>query len=85
MPSIEIYSSSFCPFCMLARRLLDSKGVAYRVHDVDSDRALRDEMERRTGGWTVPQIVIDGRAVGGCDEIHALDRRGELDPLLHRR
>jgi len=85
MPRIEIYTSRWCPFCIRARRLLDAKGVSYEVHDVDAQPELRAEMERRTRGWTVPQIVIDEQALGGCDELHALDRRGELDPLIHGR
>ena len=83
MAKVEIYSSYFCPYCARAKKLLGSKGVAFEEYDVDTNPALRAEMtERSGGGRTVPQIFIDGKAVGGCDDIHALDRAGELDKLL---
>jgi glutaredoxin 3 len=80
---VEIYSSPFCGYCARAKRLLSSKGVDYVDYDVMADSSLREEMVRRAGGrTTVPQIFIDGRHVGGSDDIHALDRDGGLDPLL---
>ncbi|MFN4087468.1 MAG: glutaredoxin 3 [Alphaproteobacteria bacterium] len=83
MAKVEIYSSMFCPYCHRAKRLLDSKGVAYEEIDVDAEPGRRREMTERAGGRrTVPQIFIDGRHMGGCDDIHALDRQGKLDPLL---
>ena len=83
MAKVEIYSSMFCPYCHRAKRLLESKGAAFEEIDVDSEPARRREMMERAGGRrTVPQIFIDGRHVGGCDDIHALERQGELDPLL---
>jgi glutaredoxin 3 len=82
MPKIEIYASRYCPYCMWARQLLNAKGVDYQVHDVDADAALWREMEQRTGGHTVPQIIINDRPVGGYDDLSALDRRRGLDPLL---
>lgn len=80
---VEIYSSPFCGYCARAKRLLASKGVEYIDYDVLADSSLRDEMVERAGGrTTVPQIFIDGKHVGGSDDIHALDREGRLDPLL---
>ncbi len=83
MAQVEIYSSMFCPFCHRAKRLLASKGVAFTEIDVDAEPARRAEMIERAGGRrTVPQIFIDGRHVGGCDDLHALDRAGKLDSIL---
>lgn len=78
-----MYSSSWCPFCYRAKRLLKSKGVAFTEINVDGQPALRSEMIRRAGGrHTVPQIFIGGEHVGGSDELAALERAGRLDPLL---
>lgn len=80
---VEIYISPFCGYCSRAKRLLTSKGVTYVEYDVLADSSLRDEMQRRSpGSYTVPQIFIDGVAIGGSDDIHELDRQGKLDPLL---
>ena len=80
---VEIYSSPFCGYCARAKSLLSRKGVDLREFDVLADPALREDMVRRAGGRTsVPQIFIDGRHVGGCDDIHALDAAGKLDPML---
>ena len=85
MPEVEIYASQFCPYCYRAKQLLSDKGVAFREHDVDMDSSLRAKMRERAGGRnTVPQIFTDGRHVGGCDDLYALDARGSLDPLLGR-
>jgi len=83
MKPVEIYTTPSCPYCIAAKRLLDKKGVAYAETDVSRDPALRHAMTVRAGGSrTVPQIFIDGQHVGGCDDLHALDHRGALDPLL---
>lgn len=83
MSGIEVYSSLWCPFCARAKALLDRKGVAYREIDVDRDPNLRQQMMQRAGGRrTVPQIFVDGRHVGGSDDLAALERAGELDALL---
>lgn len=83
MSGIEVYSSLWCPFCARAKALLDRKGVEYREIDVDRDPNLRQQMMRRAGGRrTVPQIFVDGRHVGGSDDLAALERAGELDALL---
>ena len=80
---VEIYSSPFCGYCARAKRLLSEKGVEYIDYDVLAEPAKRDEMVKRAGGrTTVPQIFIDGKHVGGSDDIHALDGEGKLDPLL---
>ena len=78
-----MYSSSWCPFCHRAKRLLKSKGVTFTEINVDGQPALRREMMNRSGGrHTVPQIFIGGTHVGGSDELAALERAGRLDPLL---
>lgn len=82
MSNIVMYSADYCPYCRRARALLDSKGVSYTVLDVNREPRLWDEIARRTGRDTVPQIFIDDRLVGGCDDLFALERRGKLDPLL---
>ncbi len=80
---VEIYTSPFCGYCARAKRLLSQKGVDYVEYDVLADDSLRPTMESRAGGrTTVPQIFIDGRHVGGCDDLYALDGEGKLDPLL---
>jgi len=81
--NVEIYTWRACPFCIRAKGLLDRKGVAYTEYAIDGDRAARDAMAAKSGGSrSVPQIFIDGQHVGGCDDIHALERSGQLDPLL---
>ena len=80
---VEIYTKAWCGFCHRAKRLLSSKGVDFVEYDVTMDRAKRDEMvQRRPGAMTVPQIFIDGQAIGGSDDLAALDRAGQLDSLL---
>jgi len=82
MHTIEIYTTPYCPYCVRAKALLEKKGVDYTETDV-SDIDLRAAMTKRAGGSrTVPQIFIDGRHIGGCDDLHDLERNGELDPLL---
>ena len=80
---VEIYTSSLCGYCMAAKRLLDSKGVAYQEIDVTFDKEGRRKMTDRANGRTsVPQIFINDNGIGGCDELHALERNSELDQLL---
>ncbi len=84
-PDIVMYSSSWCGYCARARALLEGKGIAFREVKVDEDPADRAAMLARSGGRrTVPQIFIGDRHVGGSDELHALDRSGELDTMLSR-
>lgn len=83
MKTVEIYTTPLCGFCHAAKRLLTKKGVAYEETDVSTDPALRTRMMERAGGRrTVPQIFIGGAHVGGCDDLHALDADGKLDPML---
>lgn len=85
MAKIVLYTTMFCPYCARARNLLQKKGVSFTDIDVMSDDDKRDEMVARASGRrTVPQIFIDGRHIGGSDELVALDRDGKLDPLLGR-
>ena len=80
---VEIYISPFCPYCIMAKRLLGQKMVSFQEIDVTKSESAKPEMISRAGGArTVPQIFIDDRHIGGCDELYALDRSGELDPLL---
>ena len=81
-PQVEMYASDWCGYCRRARALLESKGVAFTEIDVDMIPGARAEMVARGGGDTVPQIFIGGQAVGGSDELQALDAAGRLDPLL---
>ena len=83
MASVEIYTSPTCGYCHAAKRLLAQKGVNFNEVDVARHPERRPEMmERANGRRTVPQIFIDGRHVGGCDDLYALDAQGKLDPLL---
>jgi len=80
---VLMYCTAACPFCQAAERLLVEKGVAIDKVRVDLEPARRAEMTQKAGGRrTVPQIWINGRHVGGCDDLYELDRKGELDPLL---
>lgn len=84
MAKIEMYATAVCPYCVRAEQLLRRKGVTdIEKIRVDLDPAKRQEMEARVpGARTVPQIFIDDLHVGGCDDLHELDRQGKLDPLL---
>ncbi|SEH13342.1 glutaredoxin 3 [Sphingopyxis sp. YR583] len=83
MAKIEVFTKFFCPYCSRAKALLDRKGVEYQEIDLTTDRAGFDAMVSRAGGArTVPQIFIDGKHIGGSDDMAALDARGGLDPLL---
>jgi glutaredoxin 3 len=84
MPTIQIYTTSLCPYCYRAKRLLDQKTAVYKEIDVGGNSALREELRLKAGGRTsVPQIWIDDFHVGGCDDLIALDRAGKLDVLLY--
>jgi glutaredoxin 3 len=85
MPPIVVYTTPYCPYCVSAKALLRRKGVEFTEIDVDGAPDRRAEMvERANGLTTVPQIFIGADHVGGCDELHALDGAGKLDPLLAR-
>ena len=82
MARIEIYTTPSCPFCVRAKRLLDARGLPYEETDVSGDDALRAQVIERSGGRrTVPQIFIDGRSIGGYEELAELDASGELVTL----
>jgi glutaredoxin 3 len=81
MPQITIYTTHWCGYCVRAKALLDSRGLSYEEVSVDDDPRFRQRLIDLTGGWTVPQIVIDGRPIGGYAELWALDRSGGLDKL----
>ena len=83
MARIEVYTQPGCPYCMRAMRLFASKGAAVTEIDAPGGTEARREAQTRSGGRTsVPQIFVDGRHIGGCDDLMALDRKGELDGLL---
>lgn len=80
---VEIYTWTYCPFCIRAKALLDKKGVDYEDYVIDGDEEAREIMaERSNGKRSLPQIFIGDRHVGGCDDLYALESQGELDPLL---
>lgn len=83
MARIEIYTKFLCPYCARAKRLLGDKGVQFEEYEISAGGEKRTEMlQRANGRTTVPQIFIDGRHIGGSDDLAALDREGQLDPLL---
>lgn len=83
MAKVEIYTKFGCPYCSRAKRLLDGKGAAYEEHDITMGGPQRAEMlQRANGKSTVPQVFIDGKHIGGSDDLAALDAQGGLDPLL---
>ena len=81
-PRVVMYATDWCPYCSRARKLLDSKQVAYREIDIEMSPEARAEMQRRSGRTSVPQIFVGDVHVGGSDDLHALEARGELDALL---
>lgn len=83
MPEVIMYTRKFCGFCSAAKSLLKSKGVKIKEFDGTFDVKIKQEMvQKSNGGKTFPQIFIGGKHIGGCDELHALDRSGKLDPML---
>lgn len=84
MAKVVIYSSEHCPYCVQAKKLLDQKGVAYQEIRVDLDPQKKDEMIAKTGRRTVPQIFINDQAIGGCDDLMALNAAKKLDALLEK-
>lgn len=83
MANVEIYTWSTCPYCIKAKALLDAKDVDYKEYKLDGDEPGRTKMsERANGRRSVPQIFIDDKHIGGCDDLHALEEKGELDKLL---
>ncbi len=82
MAKVEIYTKPMCPYCVMALRLLNKKGVTYEQTNAFMNTTKRREMNDRSKRNTFPQIFIDGKHVGGCDELMALEQRGALDGLL---
>jgi glutaredoxin 3 len=83
-PRIEMYATSWCPYCERARQLLRDKGAAFEEISLEARPEQRDVMIKRSGRRSVPQIFIGGEHIGGCDDLLALDAAGGLDPLLAR-
>ena len=82
MPNVELYSTDWCPFCRRAEKLLSDKGIGFTKINLDDEPGRKEEMVNRSGRRTVPQIFIDGKHVGGCDDLYELDYEGGLDGLL---
>lgn len=84
MAQVDIYTTDYCPYCVKAKALFDRKGVAYTEIDVTKDQEGRIALVEKSGGLkTVPQIFIDGKHMGGSDDVYALDKEGKLDALLN--
>lgn len=81
MARIDVYTTAWCGYCVRAKNLLEERGLAYNEVRVDSDPLFRAKLEELTGGWTVPQIVVDGQPIGGYMELLALARSGELERI----
>ena len=82
MSRIQIYTTRWCGYCVRAKALLDGKGIAYEEISLDEDAAFRSTLNELTGGWTVPQILLDGAPIGGYTELWRLDKSGALDEQL---
>jgi glutaredoxin 3 len=82
MRKVQVYSKQNCPYCVRAKALLQRKGVTFEEIDVENDDARRTWLVEATGQRTVPQIFVDGRSLGGFEDIDALDKQGKLDPIL---
>ncbi len=84
MAKVEIYTWQTCPFCLRAKALLERKGVSYVEYEIDGDAKARQVMsDRASGRSTVPQIFINDKGIGGCDELHDLERNQQLNSLLN--
>lgn len=82
MTTVIVYTTAHCSYCNFAKKLLDAKKVAYQEIRIDLSEDKRIEMEQLSGRRSVPQIIINGKAIGGFDDLAALDKSGQLDPLL---
>ena len=86
MPIIEIYTGPYCAYCMRAKSLLKRKGLNFTEYNIHTEQARRTEMLERSGGArTIPQIFINNRHIGGSDELHAMERSGELESVIRIR
>jgi glutaredoxin 3 len=81
MPRIQLYTTRWCGYCVRAKTLLDSHGLEYEEISLDGDPGFRQRLLELTGGWTVPQVILDGRPIGGYTELWQLDRSGELEKI----
>ena len=81
MGRVQVYTTRWCAYCVRAKALLQTRGLEFEEISLDGDPTFRQRLFELTGGWTVPQIVIDGRPIGGYTELHRLDREGGLDQL----
>lgn len=84
MLPIRIYTTRWCGYCVRAKTLLDARGLDYEEIALDEEVGFRQKLLDETGGWTVPQVLVDGRPIGGYTELWRLDRDGRLDALLDR-
>ncbi|HHL3493575.1 TPA: glutaredoxin 3 [Legionella pneumophila] len=84
MNEVILYTTGYCPYCIKAKELLDKKKVIYTEIRVDLQPALREEMIQKSGRRTVPQIFINSQAIGGCDDLYALEAQGTLNELLKK-
>lgn len=82
MARVQMYTTRWCGYCVRAKTLLQSKGIPFEEIHLDEDANFRQRLQELTGGWTVPQILIDGEPIGGYTELWRLDREGRLDELL---
>ena len=82
MARVEMYTTTWCGYCVRAKHLLESKGVEYEEINLDDDPGFRQKLLDLTGAWTVPQILVDGRPIGGYTELWRLDKSGQLDQQL---
>ncbi len=82
MSRVQVYSTRWCGYCVRAKALLESRGIEFEEISLDEDPAFRQKLFDLTGGWTVPQILIDGRPIGGYTELWRLDREGRLAERL---
>jgi len=83
MANVVVYTKDYCPYCVKAKNLLTKKGIGFKEVDITHDTRLQEEMfEKSEGRRTVPQILINGQPIGGCDDLYALDNAGKLDSML---
>ncbi len=86
MANVEIYTWQYCPFCIRAKGLLDSKQIQYHEYPIDGDQEARQEMAKRANGRnTVPQIFINNQGIGGCDELYELEKNNQLTTLVNQK
>ena len=82
MPQISIYTTAWCPYCAMAKKLLSSLGIEWKEINIETEGITRGDLQQLTGNFTVPQIIISGKPIGGYDNLYALKQSGQLDALL---